>query len=79
MASNLTKDKQVLFDAVPVTGTVSYKDLSNALLVAGNKTAIRQFHDMRRAGEIVVSFQPNPDGKGRLMFVARPGQVVANG
>lgn len=73
--SNVSQEKQALLNAVPTSGEIKYDDLVSALFASGNRRAIRQFHDMRRSGEVQVFLDPNPDpeARGKVMFVARPG------
>lgn len=76
MAVPVNQAKQALIDALPETGEVNYVDLYNNLMTSGNRSAVRQFHEMRRNGEIDVRTvkKEDPDAKGRNMFVARKGE-----
>lgn len=72
---NVHQERQAVLNAVPENGEIKYEDLQNALFASGNRRAIRQFHDMRRSGAVQVFLDPNPDpdARGKIMFVARPG------
>lgn len=73
--ASFSADQQALLNAVPENGEIKYEDLMAAVAVSGNRRAIRQFHDMRRSGALQVFLDPNPDpdARGKVMFVARPG------
>ena len=55
MAAQTVEDaKQVVVDSLPATGEVSYAEFQQTLRSAGETLALRQFHPMRRAGDIGV-------------------------
>lgn len=50
-------NEQILTDALPATGDVLYADYVAQLTAAGNASALKRFHAMRRAGQITTRLE----------------------
>lgn len=60
---------------IPASGEVLYSTVENSLrATADGRTALRQFHALRRSGKIVARIDESGD-----YFVSRPVQEVTNG
>lgn len=68
----LTANEQVIFDAVPETGSVNYRDLYTSLITSGNQRVLREFHAMRRAGKIVATNVRDEETGQVETFISRP-------
>jgi hypothetical protein len=62
--------EQALFDAVPVTGEITYDALRTALVTTGKQSALSMFHKMRRSEQIIVRLENTPNGL--VSYVKRP-------
>jgi len=64
-------ERQELVNSLPVSGEIAYGDLELALQSQGKRALLRNFHDMRRNGEISARLEKQEDGTLK-MFVKRP-------
>lgn len=51
----MTPKQQELFDALPASGTITYRELHTQLTQSGRGALLREFHVMRRKGMIWTS------------------------
>jgi hypothetical protein len=67
-AKTFDEAKQVVLNALPASGEVEYEEFYNSLQAAGERVAVRNFHNLRKAGDVVARVDPTT---GKL-YVSRP-------
>lgn len=60
---------QVINEALPASGDVPYDQLYQQLQSTGKVEAARQFHRLRRSGQLAVRTERTPNGL--VMYVGR--------
>ena len=66
-AKNPLEAQQVLLAALPTEGEIPYEELYQSLTSSGERLAIKQFHDLRRKGQVAARIN-----EGGYLVVSRP-------
>lgn len=66
----MTPEQQALFNFVPATGEIEYGELYDAVQATSDRKAIKEFHNMRRAGLLKVRLDSSVTPA--VLYVSRP-------
>ncbi len=66
----MNEQKQVLLNALPATGEITYDDFRQKVVTQGQEQALEQFHAMRRKEQIKVRMDSSTGAV--VLYLSRP-------